>query len=126
MPVYSYILPQYASLVRLTFSLMDGGGWVGRAWVCAAFDTEQTPATTSGTGLRELSINAPSFLGRVFAAVSTVWTKRDSRREFGGVDVPSANLKAFNRTCYIMAVKQRLSGGGNIWQIKNVCVCHLL
>lgn len=63
---YIYILPQY-----LTFSLVDGGGLVGGASVCVAFDTLQTLPTASGTGLSELSINTPSFLGLASAAPST-------------------------------------------------------
>lgn len=86
---YSHVPPQYAFVVRLTFSLADGGGLVGGAWVCVAFGTPQTPPTTSGTGVRAPSINAPSFLGLASAAVSTARRKRDNRRDFGGVDVPS-------------------------------------
>lgn len=82
-PIYS---TQY---VHLTVSLVDGGGLVGRAWVCVAFGTPQTQPTTSGTGVRAPSINAPSFLGLASAAVSTARRKRDNRRDFGGVDVPS-------------------------------------
>lgn len=79
------------SILRLTFSLLDGGGLVGGAWVCVAFGTPQTTPTTSATGVRALSIN--SFLGLFSAAVSTVRRNRDNRREFGGVEVPSVDFK---------------------------------
>lgn len=60
----------------LTFSLLDRGGLVGKAWVCVSFGTQ---VTTSRTGLRVLSIDTASFLGCVSAAVSTVG--RSQRKE---------------------------------------------
>lgn len=110
-----HIPQQFALVVHLTFSFVDGGGLVGRAWVCVPFGTQQTRVTASGTGLRALSINTPSFLGLVSAAVSTVSRKRDNNLKLGGVDVLSVD---FNRTCCVTAVNQRCSGGGNIWQMK--------
>lgn len=44
---------------------------MGGASVCIAFDTLQTLPTASWTGLSELSINTPSFLGLASAALST-------------------------------------------------------
>lgn len=78
--------------VLLTFSLVDGGGLVGGAWVCVAFDTQQKPPTASGTGLRALSTSASSSLGCVSPAASTASRNRDNRREFGGVDAQSKNI----------------------------------
>lgn len=90
---------------------------MGGAWVCVAFGTPQTPPTASGTGLRELSINAPSFLGLASPAPST---ERENRREFGGVDVPSVDVKAFTRlyNCSESALKWRW----NYLADKNMCV----
>lgn len=65
------IPPTVSFHVRLTFSLADGWGPVGRACVCVAFAALQTPPTTSGTGVRAPSVNAPSFPGLVSAAAST-------------------------------------------------------
>ena len=121
--LYSHVPPNTtSSQVQLTFSLLDGGGLGGGAWVCVAFGAQQTAVLTSGTGLRVLSANVPSFLGLASAAVSTVRTSRDNRSEFEGVDVPSVDLKVFSRTHYITAVNQRWSGGGNIWPLKKKCV----
>lgn len=66
-----HVLSQCSVVEHLTFSLLDGGGLVGGASVCTAFDTVQTLPTASGTGLSELSINAPSFLGLASATRST-------------------------------------------------------
>lgn len=75
------LLLLHTTHVLLTFSLVDGAGLVGGACVCVALDTQQTDLTTSGTGLRALSVSAPSFLGCVSAAVSTV---TGNRRQPGG------------------------------------------
>lgn len=58
---------------RLTFSHVDGRGLVGGACVCVAF---VMPPTASGTGVRELSVNTPSFLVTASAAVSTARRRR--------------------------------------------------
>lgn len=88
-PIYHHTVSFH---VLLTFSLVDGGGLVGGAWVCVTFDTQQTALPTSGTGLRVLSVNASSFLGCVSAAASTVSRNRENRREFGGVDVQCKSI----------------------------------
>ena len=76
----------YAFIVRLTFSLLDGGGLVGGAWVCVALAT----ATTSATGVRAPSVS--SLPGLFSAAVSTARRARDNRREFGGVGLTERGL----------------------------------
>lgn len=84
---------------RLTFSLVDGGGLVGGASVCVAFDTQQTLPTASRSGLRVPSISTASFLGLTSAAWST-----EEEATSG----------------YTMAVNRCRGEGGD------VCVCHLL
>lgn len=90
------LLLLHTTHVLLTFSLVDGGGLVGGACVCVALDTQQTDLTTSGTELRALCISAPSFLGCVSAAVSTV--TRNRRQPGGGeLDTWMHKVKSFDR-----------------------------
>lgn len=76
-----YALFPLCFAVFLTFSLSDGGGLVGGAWVCVAFETPQMPPTVSGTGLRELSITEAACLGLASPALSTARKKREGEEE---------------------------------------------
>lgn len=80
-----YALFPLCFAVFLTISLSDGGGLVGGAWVCVAFETPQMPPTVSGTGLRELSVAEAAFLGLASPALSTVRRKREGKG--GSLDV---------------------------------------
>lgn len=64
------------------------------------------------------------FLGFIVRRCVHCGEKIDGAGLFGGVDVPSVDVNALKSTCYITAVNQRSSGGGDIWRMKT-CVCFV-